>query len=70
MLPSTIAVFKYLAWLIRVTAQVIGGPGANPIKLFTRVICGFWWNKESVNLEDAFEMFFTGKTYRSTSERS
>ena len=29
-----------------------------------------WWNKESVNLEDAFEMFFTGKTYRSTSERS
>jgi hypothetical protein len=29
-----------------------------------------WWNKESVNLEDVFEMFFTGKTYRSMSERS
>jgi len=27
-----------------------------------------WWNKESVNLEDIFEMFFTGKTYRSMSE--
>ncbi len=29
-----------------------------------------WWNKESVNLEDVFEMFFTGKTYRSMPERS
>jgi hypothetical protein len=29
-----------------------------------------WWNKESVNLEDKFEIFFTGKTYRSMSEGS
>ncbi len=29
-----------------------------------------WWNKESVNLEDIFEVFFTGKTYKSMSEGS
>jgi len=27
-----------------------------------------WWNKESANLEDIFEIFFTGKMYRSMLE--